>query len=219
MLAAMTTYMAMAEMTTYWLGYGTDRDVIIEYNNNNGDANDVIKLKEGIGTEDVQLVRHGNGNSLIVQLLANDGSVSDSLTVANYYTDDSAKIERVEFADGTVLGADDFAQARIKGTSADENLYGENDVANVFDSDAGGNDQLHGYGGDDTYWLGYGTGHDTINEYYSNIGDANDVIKLKGGIGTEDVQLVRNGGSLVVQLLDSNGSVADSLTVENYYHG
>ena len=39
---------------------------------------------------------------LIVQLLASDGSVSDSLTVV-YYTDDSAKIEQVEFADGTVL--------------------------------------------------------------------------------------------------------------------
>ena len=163
------------------------------------------------------MVRGNDGDDLVVQLLASDGSVSDSLTVANYYTDDSAKIEQVEFDDGTVWGADDFAQVRIRGTSADENLYGDNDVANVFDSDAGGDDQLYGYGGDDTYWLGYGTDHDTIIEYDSNSGDANDVIKLKEGIGTNDVRLSRNGGSLVVQLLDSNGSVSDSLTVENYY--
>ena len=202
---------------TYWLGYGTDHDTIREHLFNSGDTNDVIKLKGGIGTEDIQLVRGDDGDDLVVQLLASDGSVADSLTVENYHTDDSAKIEQVEFDDGTVWGADDLAQARIKGTSAGENLYGENDVANVFDSDAGGNDYLYGYGGDDTYWLGYGTDHDLIIEYYSNSGDANDVIKLKEGIGTNDVRLSRNGGSLVVQLLDSNGSVSDSLTVASYY--
>ena len=72
-----------------------------------GDANDAIKLKGGIGTNDVQLARSNDGDDLIVQLLASDGSVSDSLTVENYYTDNSAKIERVEFADGTVWSADD----------------------------------------------------------------------------------------------------------------
>ena len=58
------------------------------------------------------MVRGNDGDDLIVQLLASDGSVSDSLTVENYYTDDSAKIERVEFDDGTVWGAD----VRIRGT-------------------------------------------------------------------------------------------------------
>ena len=48
------------------------------------------------------MVRSNDGDDLIVQLLASDGSVSDSLTVENYYTDDSAKIEQVEFDDGTV---------------------------------------------------------------------------------------------------------------------
>ena len=88
---------------TYWLGYGTGHDTIIEYDNNSGDANDVIKLKEGIGTNDVHMVRSNDGDDLVVQLLASDGSVSDSLTVENYYTDDSAKIEQVEFDDGTVI--------------------------------------------------------------------------------------------------------------------
>ena len=161
-----------------------------------------------------------NAGDLVVQLLAIDGSVSDSLTVENYYTDDSAKIERVEFADGTVLwSANDFAQARIRGDSGNNDLYGLDNYNDIFDSDAGGNDLLYGYGGDDTYWLGYGTGHDTIKEYDSNSGDTNDVIKLAEGIGTGDVQLVRADGSddLFVQLLASNGSLADSLTVENYY--
>ena len=204
---------------TYWLGYGTDFDIIREYYSNIGDANDVIKLKEGIGTEDVQMVRNSYGDDLVVQLLASDGSVSDSLTVGYYYTDDSAKIERVEFADGTAWDADDFAQVRIRGGSGNDTLRGLDNYNDTFDSDAGGNDQLYGKGGNDTYWLGYGTGHDTINEYDSNSGDAGDVIKLKEGIGREDVQIMRNkdSNSLVVQLLASNGSVSDSLTVENYY--
>ena len=203
---------------TYWLGYGTDRDVIREYNNNNGDANDVIKLKKGIGTEDVQLVRHGNGNSLIVQLLAIDGSVSDSLTVANYYTDDSAKIEQVEFTDGTVWGADDFAQVRIRGTSAGENLEGDNDVANVFDSDAGGNDKLRGRSGNDVYWLGAGTDNDLIQEYHDNLGDDGDVIKIEEGYGINNVRLEINNTSLIVKLLDdTRAETGDSLTVQFHF--
>ena len=34
-----------------------------------GDAGDVIKIKEGIGTDDIRLVRSSNGDHLHVQLL------------------------------------------------------------------------------------------------------------------------------------------------------
>ena len=90
----------------------------------------------------------------------------------------------------------------------------------VFDSDAGGNDRLRGRGGDDVYWLGRGTGHDTIDEGYENAkGDAGDVIRIKPGIAPSSVRLVRSndGKHLIVRLLGANGGVTDSLTVENYY--
>ena len=66
----------------------------------------MIKIKEGIGTADVRLVRSSNGDHLHVQLLgeADDNgvrAVTDSLTVEKYYIDNSAKIERLEFKDGT----------------------------------------------------------------------------------------------------------------------
>ena len=32
----------------------------------------------------------------------------------------------------------------------------------MFDVAGGGNEKFHGYGGDDVYWLGAGTGHDAI---------------------------------------------------------
>ena len=56
--------------------------------------------------------------------------------------------------------------ARIRGGSGNDSLVGEAHLDDVFDSDAGGNDRLHGFGGDDVYWLGVGTDHDTIFEHY-----------------------------------------------------
>ena len=213
----------------YWLGSGTGDDTIQEYYNNSGDAGDVIKIKTGNGTADIRLLRSSDGDDLYVQLLGvadanGDRAVTDSLTVRDYYTDDSAKIERVEFTDGTAWDANDFILARIKGTSGDDGLYGEDNLNDVFDGDVGGDDTLYGYGGDDIYWLGSGTGDDTIQEYYNNSGDAGDVIKIKTGNGTADIRLLRSsdGDDLYVQLLgvaDTNGvrAVTDSLTVANYY--
>ena len=67
----------------------------------------MIKLKSGIGTDDIRLVRSSNGDHLHVQLLGEadangDRAVTDSLTVENYYIDDSAKVERLEF-EGTTI--------------------------------------------------------------------------------------------------------------------
>ena len=104
----------------YWLGVGTDHDTIFEHYKNGGDAGDVIKIKEGIGTDDIRLVRSSNGDHLHVQLLgAADANgvraVTDSLTVENHYIDASAKVERLEFEDGTAWDANDFILARIRG--------------------------------------------------------------------------------------------------------
>ena len=208
----------------YYLSYGTDHDTIAEHHNNSGDAGDVIKIKEGIGTDDVRLARIKNGSDdLYVQLLASDGSVSDSLTVENYYTDDSAKIESIEFADETVWGIHEFSSAQTtawsRGTSDDNTLDGTINHSDVFDSDAGGNDILRGYSGDDTYWLGYDTDHDTINEWYQNdSGDTDDKIKIHTGISSTSVRLVRRNNDLLVQLLDSaDGAVNNSLNIRSYF--
>ena len=69
-------------------------------------------------------------------MLDNNGSVSDSLTVENYYTDASGKIESIEFADGTVWYESDFILARIKGGDGDDSLVGASHLNDIFDSDA-----------------------------------------------------------------------------------
>ncbi len=201
----------------YYLGAGTGNDTIYEYWQNSGDAGDEIRVKTGIAVSSVRLLRSGNGDHLHVQLVDAQGAVTDSLTVRNYYTDDSAKVESLVFGDGTRWGAAEFAVARIRGGSGNDDLRGEAGQNDVFDGDAGGNDMLSGLSGDDVYYLGSGTGHDTIYEYWQNTGDDGDEIRVEDGIGVSSVSLARNGNHLDVRLLDSGGTVTDSLRVRNHF--
>ena len=203
----------------YWLGRGTDHDIIDEAygNTGNGDTGDKIRVKAGIASSSVRMER--DGENLYVRLFGADGVATDSLTVKGYYTSARARVESVVFADETVWGASKMDAVRIRGTSGNDwSLLGSSG-RDVFDADAGGNDTLRGQGGDDVYWLGRGTGHDLIDETYGNAGDSGDQIRVKEGIAPSSVRLERSklGNNLHVRLLDANGLVTDSLTVFAYY--
>ncbi|WOV92030.1 MAG: hypothetical protein R1F54_05245 [Candidatus Zeuxoniibacter abyssi] len=91
-------------------GAGTGHDQIHEYYRNSGDAGDEIRIKSGIGVSDIHLVRSNNGNHLHVQLLGeadDDGvrAVTDRLTVERYYTDASAKVEKITAGDKVLLSS------------------------------------------------------------------------------------------------------------------
>ena len=200
----------------YWLGRGTGHDIIREHSGNTGDVGDEIRVKTGITREQVDLYRSGDGVNLHVNLLDGSGLVTDSFKVEHYYTDDSAKVERLHVGGG-VLDANDFMIAEIRGGVRSESLYGLYGLNDIFDTDAGGNDTLYGYSGDDVYWLGRGTGHDIIREYSGNTGDAGDEIRIKTGIDISSVNIVRRGNDLHVNILDDNGVVGDSLRIENHF--
>ena len=237
---------------TYVLRRGTGHDVVYEGRDGNGqwrsrewagsDADRVV-LGAGIGTGDVRLRR--DGDHLLVELLgaadeAGVRAVTDSLKIDSHYRTVRARIERVEFADGTVWGAAQFnssslpgarddslpkATEAIRGNSGNETLFGRQDMADVFDADAGGNDTLYGKDGDDVYRLGAGTGHDTVDERSSRrsqAGDDGDVVEIEKGYGTADVVLRRDEHHLWVELLgkaDANGvrAVTDSLKIDYHY--
>ena len=128
-----------------------------------------------------------------MSLLDGKGAITDWLRVENYYADLSARVESVELSDGSsVWGVNDFALLRRHGGTGNDYIYGWDGKKDIFDSDAGGNDWLYGYGGDDEYWLGRGTGHDTIKEHYDNSGDTGDKIKVKSGLDADDVRLSRD---------------------------
>ena len=207
----------------YWLGRGTGHDVVDEgYGNSGlGDTGDEIRLKSGIGTADVRMER--DGEHLYVRVLGTNGAVTDSLKVKDYYAPAKSRVERVVFADGTVWGSakmDAFA-TRLRGTSRNDSVYGNAYRVDTFDADAGGDDNLYGYGGDDVYWLGRGTGHDVVYDGHRNsgTGDAGDKIRVKSGVLRSSVDLLRSkdGADLYVRVLGANGAVTDSLRVAWYY--
>ena len=210
----------------YWLGYGTGHDVVDEADGNtvNGDTGDKIRVKDGISPSSVKLLRSKDGADLYVRVVGVNGVVADSLKVKGYYTSSKAKVESVVFAaDGTVWDANKLGAApydRYRGSGQADVLLGTSGV-NHFDGDAGGSDTLRGRGGDDVYWLGYGTGHDVIDEADGNTvnGDTGDKIRVKDGISPSSVKLLRSkdGADLYVRVVGVNGVVADSLKVKGYY--
>ena len=215
----------------YRLGRRTGHDIIDETHDRGGaagDSDDRIEIKGTIATENVRLRRVGkNHRDLKVELVDANGDVSNSLTVERHFASLSrghaAKVEKVVFANEaneTVWGLDVLQLATIHGTDKDDKIVGSNGI-DAFDADAGGDDILRGRGGNDVYWLGYGTDHDTINETLERgtvPGDADDQIKLKEGITASDVRLTRMGKNLKVELLGgANNQVTDSLIVKGHF--
>ena len=185
----------------YWLGRGTGHDIIDEADGNsgNGDTGDEIRVKAGIAPSSVRLER--DWENLYVRMFGADGVVTDSMTVQGYYTSARARVGRVVFADGTVWGSSKMDALRIRGTSTGHDwLHGSSGRSDTFDADVGGNDRLFGRSGDDVYWLGRGTGHDTIDEAYKNsgTGDTGDEIRVKAGIAPSSVRLERSQGGGII---------------------
>ena len=106
----------------------------------------------------------------------------------------------------------------IRGGVGGEVIGGTKD--DIFDSNAGGSDALHGKGGGDIYWLGYGTNHDTIDESADHggaAGDALDGIWIKDRIDSSKVKMARSGTGLQVRLPDGNKQVAGSMAVKGHF--
>ncbi|MBW7900200.1 MAG: hypothetical protein H3C26_01900 [Rhodocyclaceae bacterium] len=153
----------------YLFGRGSGTDVITE----SGDAAsiDVIRLDAGVLPSDIRVVRSG------VDALFQIVGTADQIKVVGAYAANAgaaSKIERIEFADGTVWNETIIRQQILLAEPTNAA-----DVIEGFDGDdridgLAGADTLRGMAGNDTL-LG-GAGYDTL---YG--GDGNDV--LDGGSG------------------------------------
>ncbi|WP_281170400.1 calcium-binding protein, partial [Azonexus hydrophilus] len=83
----------------YLFGRGDGQDVITQYYNSGG--TDVIRLKAGVAPEDVKLYRSSTVNGGYDLILSIVGT-TDSIRVQGWVNNPSVRIERIEFADGTV---------------------------------------------------------------------------------------------------------------------
>ncbi len=203
---------------TYLFGRGDGQDTVIDGDTTAGNS-DTLRFKEGVAPADVKFIRSGNDLVLAVH-----GS-SDQVTLKQYFDEawngenGPYLIERIAFADGTVLGVVDvqailFAGSEeaetIIGSRADDVLSGQggNDVLlggagrDILDGSAGndvlrgggaisrGNQIYDGNGEGDIYRFGRGDSHDLIIEDSWQQGEV-DRIEFKTGVTPSDVRLER----------------------------
>ncbi|MFN4264433.1 MAG: putative Ig domain-containing protein [Aquabacterium sp.] len=204
---------------TYLFGRGDGQDTLIDGDYTDGNI-DVLRFKDGVTVEDVQLSRQGSDLTLSIR------NTPDQITIKKYFEPSSARnsdwgsylIEKIAFQDGTTLQLEDVQAILFAGSNESEVIVGSNG-ANTLTGQAGddvllggagqdildggsGDDILHGGGvldewnrivdisGADTYRFGRGDGHDTIIEESWQPADV-DRIQLKDGVEPSDLTLRR----------------------------
>jgi VCBS repeat-containing protein len=210
---------------TYVFNLGDGQDTITE---TGGDL-DTIRFGDGIAASDVTCLRGGNFS---MTLAINGGNV-DRVTIEGWgvYDGGAHRIERVEFADGTVWDAAHLQSlvtaAPIVGTNGSDSLRAWS-MDDTTIQGLGGNDLLEGNSGSDTLIGGAdndtvqgGNGNDT---YIFNRGDGQDTIYDAGGLDTihfgegiaaSDITFARRGNALVLGILGTS----DQVTISNWELG
>jgi Ca2+-binding RTX toxin-like protein len=204
---------------TYYFNLGDGQDQILE---RFGTATDRLVFGAGINPADVNVTR--TGNNLVLGL-----ATGEKVTVVDWYASPYAfdfKLERVEFADGTVWTSDALTTRglTVTGTVGNDSLTGLAGFSNILFGGAGddvlrgsyradtltggaGNDTLYGDAGNDTFVYAQGDGYDTVYDT-----DGTDVIDMSQ-VAPELVHLWHRGNDLYVQV--GNGS--DGMLVKNQF--
>ena len=185
----------------YIWNLGDGFDTIYDDNRGNTD-NDTIKFGEGISFEDLSFEK--DGNSLIIHV---NNDRTQGIKIQDYYSSTYYKVEKLEFADGTIIEtstiavttdrSDALAAQNITGTDNNDTLTGGNfgdtlsgnSGDDVVDGGAG-NDTIYGDSGNDT--LIGGKGNDRLEGSYGddtyiwNLGDGFDTIYDYNGGNTDN---------------------------------
>ncbi|HOP39677.1 MAG TPA: calcium-binding protein, partial [Geobacteraceae bacterium] len=177
---------------------------------------DTLRFGAGIAPGDITFSR--NGYDLVLSIPG-----GDQVLIQSWGDNVNARIEQIEFSDGTVWDAA-YLQLRanlpIVGTAGDDSLSawaGENstlqglegnDVLYGGDGDdtfegGPGNDTTNGGYGNDIYLFNRGDGQDTIYEYSGNL----DAIRFGAGITPGDVSLIRSGSDLIFSINGSSDQI------------
>ena len=194
---------------TYWFATGYGNDVV--YERDDGSDVDTLELI-GLNLADVSFSR---SMSDITDFVITINSSGETVTVDNQF-DQEDGVEKIVFADGTVLGGADwsldtllYADAPILGTSGNDTLSGAS-TDDVFDG-AAGDDTLNGGYGHDTYIFGVGSGHDLVEENGSS--SAYDALKLVG-LNQSDVTFSRSAAEPDDFIVTIN-STGETVTFDN----
>ena len=184
---------------TYVFNIGDGKDSIWDYGNT--EEKDTIVFGEGIKAEDIKIERESN--HLVIKYGEND-----KVTVQNAYSYGDGKwfVERIEFADGTKLEAEDINRiaGNHQGTRQDDTMYGYGNSSGYSQNESfyagAGNDSVNGCDGDDTL---YGeTGNDTLRG-----GNGDDI--LVGGEGNDYLYGDYGSDTYIFEPGDGNDILSD----------
>lgn len=192
-------------------------------------GNDTVKFGSGIELESTNFVRYGNNLRVYFPDVNNA-----FIQIEDYFVDDTHKIERFEYADGTVItdltahlngiasdgditltGSQNVGyllgdeNISLVGTANDDNAYG-NSGNNTYNMGAGDDNITDKLGGDDTYIYNVGDGHD----YIIDIG-GNDKILFGEGITAANLTFENRNGDLNINV--ENGDIFGSILVSKYF--
>ncbi len=183
----------------YLFGIGSGQDTIYDRNWASG-QDDTVEFGAGISAEDLELIKEDSHLRIAIK------SASDSLRINRWFDSPDYKIEKFQFADGSVLSASQL-EARgiqVRGTAANETLTGSSITAAPETLlGGGGDDTLYGYSGNDV--LEGETGNDRLY-------GGNDQDTLLGGEGNDSLY-----GEYGNDVLDG-GAGNDYLCGGDYYN-
>ena len=154
---------------TYSWNLGDGRDLIVDSKGSN-------RLTFGPGIDWTMVTAAPYGTDLILNI----GRDGEYVRIADWFADDSHKLEEIVFADGVVWSREeiDGKIGIVKGTEGNDTLYGTKKKDLLLGLE--GNDTLHGRDGDDSLVGGAGAdylyGGKGDDSYVWNPGDGNDVI-------------------------------------------
>ncbi len=202
-------------------GYGDDvyvfgRNAGHETVSDEGDPDsiDTIRIEAGVAPSDVALSRQPNGDLALTII----GGEAD-LIVSGYYLLAQNRIERIVFADGTVIGPDALdalVVPPILGTPDDDFLFGTpyNDTIQGLDGndvlDGGpGADLLEGCAGIDAYVLSWGGGLDAVVE----AAGGTSIVLLSPEMRFDFIESSMEQNDLIVRIAGSD----DGLRIVNYF--
>lgn len=193
---------------TYFFARGDGRDTIFNYDNNYRNITDTLQFAQGISPDDIIVSR--TYGSLILSIR----NSLDQITINNHFGYESAELDRVCFADGTVWDKAMLRALTQVGNELGQNLYAEGLQDSEIHAGGGndsvfgsmGNDMLYGDDGDD--YIDGGSGNDTLaggkgNDYLNgndgsdtyifNSGDGHDVINDYSSSYGDDRNILRFG--------------------------
>lgn len=190
---------------TYRFGVGDGHDLVLEsLDDGRSSEEDTLSFKDNVRVADVKVTREGQD---AVFTLASGDTIRVQGQFNQNYNEflSSNDVEHVVFADGTTWDKVEIERQALLGTetNGDDILLGSW-YGQTYEG-KGGNDEIHGDGGDDTYVYRPGDGDDVIFD-----DSGNDRLVFGVGITAADLVISGNpgdGSQIVIRFANRTGSI------------